>query len=573
MPSLPAVRSAVVALFVLVLAGLVVAVVRTPLPSAYAADPPLTPVRWICYLDEEGDIVTEDKERAIVKDEATGLWVLVEDRHLCTSTSPVKDRPLPSVDIDWIKEVHPELDLFQREQALEELGMIQCGKRGATLAPATAGSLPTAKDMKQACSVKVPAGIADTAGGVMDGGAMGGGLMTRPGAGMPSPDSIECGGSVANPYADGNGTAPSNGDLLWQMTKDFLGGVTITSGIIKGVGAGAGAPLAVLGGTAAFEDWGRGVAAALGTNMEDRYRASAQDLADGAAAQAAAATSAAQAAAASAPGSASAATAAEEAAKANAAADAAAKAAAEAKAAKDRAAIGAAQRAALKAAEDAKKAADAAKKAAEEAKNNPQPAPSSSPNGGGTKNPSGSDSAREACEELRQQLWECEQNGWKSFECEELANKLSGCQIDMTVALVAEDGQVCGKPYVDADTVQAAIDHACGLEIARYGPDMNPCSVLVDGVSGSFHEGGCDPTVAYGGCPSPETGGELPDDGVLCFPSPPNTPPVPCVDTNGGGPVVGFIVDGAGTLYVDTPGGLMAVGNVDPEADPFWVNR
>jgi hypothetical protein len=132
---------------------------------------------------------------------------------------------------------------------------------------------------------------------------------------------------------------------------------------------------------------------------------------------------------------------------------------------------------------------------------------------------------------------------------------------------------LCGKPYLDADTVADALDRACGLEVAKYGPHSDPCSVLVDGVIGSVHHpDGCDPTVAYGGCPDPETGGTLPDDGVVCFPAPPGAPPMPCVDvTGGGGPIVAHFVDQEGTVFLSTETGLLALGTTDPSMPPEWV--
>ncbi|HEY9388695.1 MAG TPA: hypothetical protein VIR27_02865, partial [Mycobacteriales bacterium] len=229
----------------------------------------------------------------------------------------------------------------------------------------------------------------------------------------------------------------------------------------------------------------------------------------------------------------------------------------------DRGEIGAAYRAALKSDKDAK---EAAEKAAQDRQ---------TVEGGTTGMPGGPDGSQQACEQLRQQLWECEQSGWDSSSCQQLANMLEGCQADMTVALVTEDGQLCGSAYLDPDVAQAALDQACGLQISKYGPDADPCGQYVDGVATISHYDGCDPTVAYGGCPS-EAGEtvELPDKGVLCFEVPSVLPPVPCFQFGGapdGAPLLSYLVDSAGILSVPGRGGVMAVGGVDPELLPPYL--
>jgi hypothetical protein len=403
-------------------------------------------------------------------------------------------------------------------------------------------------------------------------------------SGMPSAESISCSAQGgANPYAQEAPKEPrvSDGDIATGLIGSWLTGVAVIYGTAKGAGAAptiAGSGLAAGAGSVGVVAWGTTAANLLGNLTEGRYRDAAESLAKDADHFALAAEANAQAAAqaASASGSPGAQAAADQA---RAAADAAAKAAAAAKkaaeqaaAAKTRAEVAAAYDAAKKADAEAKKKAEEAAKAREEAQKEAgaagtpgsTPAPTGSTGGGtGTTTTPAGQSAESTCEKIRRQVWECEQGGWKSFSCQELARMLQGCRMDMTVALVDGDSTVCGLPTVSTEELVRARDEACGLLVGHPMPGADPCATVVEG--SPEIRGDCDPTIAYGGCPD-EPDVVAGEDDTVCFPAPPGAPPMPCVDpTPGGGPIVGgFLQDPLGAVLLVGPGGVVLLGQGYP---------
>ncbi len=140
---------------------------------------------------------------------------------------------------------------------------------------------------------------------------------------------------------------------------------------------------------------------------------------------------------------------------------------------------------------------------------------------------------------------------------------LQGCRVDLTVALVDGDSAVCGTPTISAAELVVGRDRACGLLVAHPVPGVDPCELVVEG--SPEITGGCDPSVAYGGCPD-EQPVVVEGDDTLCFPAPPGAPPMPCVDpTPGGGPVVGgVLMDSEGSVIVAGGGGVVVLGQGYP---------
>ncbi len=461
------------------------------------------------------------------------------------------------------------------------LGAILChdGSVGMTT---PGGRLPTVDDARKACGQPVVPG-GGGGGDRGEGGILPGLLGTS--SRMPSSESISCSAQgAANPYAQEAPKEPrvSDGDIATGLIGSWLTGVAVIYGTAKGAGAAptvAGSGLAAGAGTVGVVAWGTTAANVLGNLTDGRYRDAAESLAKDADHFALAAEANAQAAAQapSASGSAGAQAAADQA---RAAADAAAKAAAAARkaaeqaaAAKTRAEVAAAYDAAKKADAEAKKKAEEAAKAREEAQKKASAAgtPGSTPaptggtgsgTGGTTTTPAGQ-SAESTCEKMRRQVWECEQGGWKSFSCQELARMLQGCRMDMTVALVDGDSAVCGLPTVSTEELVRARDAACGLLVGHPMPGADPCATVVEG--SPEIRGECDPTIAYGGCPD-EPDVVAGEDDTVCFPTPPGSPPMPCVDpTPGGGPIIGgFLQDPLGAVLLVGPGGVMLLGQGYP---------
>lgn len=535
---------------------------------------------WICaWSDKEVDaqpMTIETDAGVVILDSRVLCWRAAE-----VKTDPVSN-PLSAAAVDAF--------LARNGMSLEEaregqLAAVLCHD-GAVGSSSVLGGLPGLDQVKEACTrPTVPAGAGGALGG--SGGDREGGLLpglSGAGAGMPSSSSISCSASGANnPWGDGaDGGVPrprtSDAEIAGTLTASWFTGVAAMFGMAKGAGSastGAGGVLATGAGTAAIVAWGTAAATALGNLMDARYRDQAQALADDAAHWAQAAEASAQAAESLAAASGDP-TAQQEAAKARQAADDAKKAAAEAAAAakraadaKTRAEAAAAHAAAKKADEEAKKKANEsgkAQQAAQNAANNSSssgvpvnPGSGSAPSTNGTPMSTG----ESTCETLRHELWECEQNGWRNFGCQELARMLQRCAVDMEVALVDGDGAVCGGQTVSSEQVVAALGRACGMEVAHPLPGVDPCALTVDG--SPEIRGACDPTVAYNGCP------DQPDvvvegDDTICFPAPPGAPPMPCVDpTPGGGPLVGGILqDPFGGVYVATSGGMIFLGDGYP---------
>ncbi|MBK6441374.1 MAG: hypothetical protein IPF90_04335 [Actinomycetales bacterium] len=523
------------------------------------------------YTDEE-----VKAEAETVKSEA---GVLTLDSHIIcwlaaesTPTNPVEQAIIDA----FLARTGLALDAAREHQ----LGAILCqdGSVGMTM---PGGRLPTVDDARKACDQPVVPG----GGGGGDGGK--GGIL--PGllgsaSGMPSSESISCSAQgAANPYAQEAPKEPrvSDGDIATGLIGSWLTGVAVIYGTAKGAGAAptvAGSGLAAGAGTVGVVAWGTTAANVLGNLMDGRYRDAAESLAKDADHFALAAEANAQAAqqAATASGSAGAQAAADQA---RAAADAAAKAAAAARkaaeqaaAAKTRAEVAAAYDAAKKADAEAKKKAEEAAKAREDAQKKASAAgtPGSTPaptggtgTGSGTSGTPAGQSAESTCEKVRRQVWECEQGGWKSFSCQELARMLQGCRMDMTVALVDGDSAVCGLPTVSTEELVRARDQACGLLVGHPMPGVDPCTRVVEGTPEI--RGECDPTIAYGGCPD-EPDVVVGEDDTVCFPAPPGAPPMPCVDpTPGGGPIIGgFLQDPLGAVLLVGPGGVVLLGQGYP---------
>ncbi len=550
--------------------------------SADAAD--ITGARtwrpWVCSWSDK-DV---DAKPTMVE---TDAGVIILDNHVLCWRPAEEKTDTPN---NPISEAAIEAFLARNGMSLEEaregqLAAVLCHD-GAVGTSSVLGGLPGLDQVKEACTKPtIPAGAGGALGG--GGGDRADGLLpdlSGAGAGMPSSSSISCSASGAsNPWADGaDGGVPlprtSDAEIAGTLTASWFTGVAAMYGTAKGAGAAptaAGGVLATGAGSAALVAWGTAASNALGNLMDARYRDQAQALADDAAHWAQAAEASAQAAEgfAAASGDPSAQ---QEAAKARQAADDAKKAAAEAAAAakkaaeaKTRAEAAAAHAAAKKADEEAKKKANEsgkAQQAAQNAANNSSssgapvnPGSGSAPSTNGTPMSTG----ESTCETLRRELWECEQNGWRSFDCQELARMLQGCAVDMKVALVDGDGAVCGTQTVSSEQLVAALDRACGLQVAHPMPGVDPCALTVEG--SPEIRGDCDPTVAYNGCP------DQPDvvvegDDTVCFPAPPGAPPMPCVDpTPGGGPLVGGILqDPFGGVYVATGGGMVALGEGYP---------
>ena len=473
---------------------------------------------------------------------------------------------------------------FDLDAAREHhLGAVLCSDGGVGMVTPGQG-LPTADDARKACETPVVPG-GGGGGDKGNGGTLPDLLGTS--SGMPSASSISCSAQGgANPYAQEAAKEPrvTDGDIVAGLIGSWLTGVGVMYGTAKGAGVAttaAGGGLALGAGSVGIIAWGKAASNALGELMESRYRDAAQGLADDAAHFALGAEANAQAAeqAAAASGSPEAQTAAKEA---RAAAEAAAKAAEAAKGAakqaaeaKTRAEVAAAYEAAKKADTEAKKKAEEAAKAREKAQSAGQTGTTNTGGTGGsgtTTTPSGQ-SAESTCEKVRRQVWECEQGGWKSFSCQELARMLQGCRVDLTVALVDGDSSLCGLPTVSTEDLVRARDEACGLLVGHPMPGVDPCTTTVEG--SPEIRGSCDPTIAYGGCPD-EPDVVVMDDDTICFPAPPSAPPMPCVDpTPGGGPIVGetktwspspsgFLQDSFGGVFVVSRGGIIVIGQGYP---------
>lgn len=571
--------------------------------SAQAADRDADGIRhwrpWICtWADDAVDAkptTIESAEGVIVLDENLLCWLAAPKE----DTTDVPANPvLDSASAAFLNRTGMSLDAARESQ----LAAVLCHD-GALGTSSLANGLPSVKEVTQACTKPtVPAGAA----GFGDGSGRESGFLPDlfgAGAGMPSASSISCSAAgAANPWSDGvdGGTyqpKTSDGEIAGTLAASWFSGVAVIYGSAKGAGGAtstAGGVLAGGAGSAGIVAWGNGASSALGNLMDSRYRDQAQSLASDAQHWAQAAEANAQAAEgfAAASGDPNAAA---EAAKARQAAEDAKKAAAEAAAAakkaaeaKSRAEAAAAYAAAKKADEDAKKRADDASKAkqgAQNAANNSSgsgapvnPGTSTGTGSGGSKgttNGTPLTTGESACETLRREVAECEQSGWRSFSCQELARMISGCTLDPKIALVDSDGAVCGTPTVSTEEVISALRESCGMLVAHPMPGVDPCALTVEG--SPEIRGGCDPTVAYGGCPD-EPDVVVKDDDTVCFPAPPGGPLPPCVDpTPGGGPWVGggpsvggglsvggFLQDPAGGVYLATEGGIVALGQGYP---------
>jgi len=86
-----------------------------------------------------------------------------------------------------------------------------------------------------------------------------------------------------------------------------------------------------------------------------------------------------------------------------------------------------------------------------------------------------------ACEEANLFIAECNANGWRSFECQQLLGTMKGCA-DKTIAHPSDDG-TCGLEAVDPNTVKHVVAVACESRVHPM-PGVDPCTpIAVDGIS------------------------------------------------------------------------------------------
>ncbi|MFY9489027.1 MAG: hypothetical protein WAP35_10095 [Solirubrobacterales bacterium] len=108
-------------------------------------------------------------------------------------------------------------------------------------------------------------------------------------------------------------------------------------------------------------------------------------------------------------------------------------------------------------------------------------------NGGitrGTGEPSQCEQALQAAREL---LRECNRNGWKSTQCQQLNAKMNGCPDPTLILVDPEQGYACGaKP--DAEAVAKAWGDRCEQTI-KYAPGTSPCEPLQLDGDGRFGSG------------------------------------------------------------------------------------
>lgn len=89
-----------------------------------------------------------------------------------------------------------------------------------------------------------------------------------------------------------------------------------------------------------------------------------------------------------------------------------------------------------------------------------------------------------ACQEASLFIAECNANGWRSFECQQLLDKMKGCA-DKTIAYPSDDG-TCGLEAVDPNTVKHVVAVACESRVHPM-PGVDPCTpIAVDGISQSY---------------------------------------------------------------------------------------
>ncbi|HEY9388452.1 MAG TPA: hypothetical protein VIR27_01625, partial [Mycobacteriales bacterium] len=253
--------------------------------TATAAEPEPRPVEWICYLDEgsaEGEALTEE---ASVQT-SDGRYTVALDHALCTKALPEDDGTQPELDLSYFLDRYPGLAVFKDGELPDSVTFVQCGERGGTLGSATPNSLPTVDGLRHDCSLEVPEGArsVNSDGGLGGlGGGFGGGMMWGSGDGMPTSDSVDCssGGTLANPWAaEGSGGGKTNGQLGWQMFRQWLQGTGIAYGASKAAATGNSTGIVLgSGALSAFEAWGQSVADSVGKDLEARYRDSSASLA------------------------------------------------------------------------------------------------------------------------------------------------------------------------------------------------------------------------------------------------------------------------------------------------------
>jgi hypothetical protein len=151
--------------------------------------------------------------------------------------------------------------------------------------------------------------------------------------------------------------------------------------------------------------------------------------------------------------------------------------------------------------------------------------------------PTAEDGSR--CADLQRFIWECEQSGWRTGECEAFLNSLDRCA-DMTIAYVTEDGELpCFDRQAELTPEQIAALEADCSSLTRWGPDHDPCGATGPPDRENAKLADCitkGQTIDGNGCPQPEPI-DAPD-APECPPPVPGVPPFsPCPPP--GGPVPG----------------------------------
>ncbi|WMJ07839.1 hypothetical protein [Nitrosomonas sp. sh817] len=535
---------------------------------------------WICIYSKTAikaeDVTLEINQGRIKLNEHIMCWMPIAEQF----------RPRESVQEVSIKTFLERTGMTLDEARSNQLGAMLCHD-GAVGSITLLNGLPSLNEAIKACaSPIVPSSGVSSLGGAIGGGDRDSGILPNLfgiKTSMPRASSIKCSAQGSpNPWAAEGGKQPvSNSDIASTYLFSVIAGVSIAYGTYRGILTPPfpGSEVVTVGaGASGLVNWGIKAANDLGDLMENKYRDGAKGFAHQASEFAKEAEANAQAAEFLAAANKENPELAVEAAKAREAANdaakaagAAARAAEEASKAKTRAEVVSAYNTAKAADEEAKKKNKETADALEVAKNKLDTSGGGNQNNSNNMSTDSANTPQNTCETLRLKIWECEESGWKTFQCQELARMMQGCKVDMTIALVDGDSNICGATSFSSEQIDTAADKACGMQIAYPMPGVDPCLLTVEG-SPSF-QGGCDSTID--GCPRVDV--EQPDiivpkgDDTICFPAPPGAPPMPCVSPTprGGGPIAGgFLQDNQGGVYIVTPGGIRVLGQGYPPRLP-----
>jgi hypothetical protein len=428
-------------------------------------------------------------------------------------------------------------------QAARQIAFVECAGKGSTVAPQPGQwSFSAAREVRRACAVPGSFNVPWSREFITPTGEP----LLRSDTATPSPAAVQCSSTSPNPYASGIADAWRN--IKVQPPDKIRNWTQLSYDMMKSIGAAAGGAAAVLTGNkpGAFalavytkEAADKSYEGTIAT-ITKAWIEMAENAAENAVSEAIKAENAAK----EAIGALGGASPNEEAQK---AADAATQLAAEAAAAAKRARE-AADRA--KSAKTLGELADAnadaeanyreAQRKRQEAEGKAVDAAAAAKGhktGGQTPRPLPDAERVQACEELRNQLWECEQSGWRTGPCEELRNRINGCP-DVSVILPGDEGFKCGIPDVNPAEVAAAVLKVCQQLVRPIGPNDDPCATTFPEAvrTEPAFTRGCDPRLAHDGCPQPPRA--VIKVKVVCVPPPPYAPPLPCV-TKGNPPTPG----------------------------------